>query len=233
MRMEPPTETAEPWWSPRKAKRVAGGRIPARPTSVKWGTERGTPISRYYVDRFVESRRQWIRGDVLEIKDRRYTTQFGSEVAKSDVLDIDGSNPMATVVADLAAAEAVPSEAFDCFLLTETLQYIFDLDRAISHAWRILKPGGVLLVTAPALSPLDSELREVDCWRFTERSLAELLGSRFGRESVEIVGYGNFRGNVAWLTGLALEDLPAGTLDEFDPSYTQLVAGWARKREDS
>ena len=37
------------------------------PMSDSWGFERGTPVDRYYIERFLERNADAIRGDVLEI----------------------------------------------------------------------------------------------------------------------------------------------------------------------
>jgi hypothetical protein len=109
-------------------------------------------VDRYYIERFLDEERREIRGRVLEVLNREYTEQFGAGVDRSDVLDLDPANPAATIVADLAAAESIPSETFDCFILTQTLQFIFDVGAAVDHAHRVLRPGGTLLCTVPAVS---------------------------------------------------------------------------------
>src|SRR6476659_10030110 len=58
------------------------------PLSYQWGTERGQPVDRYYIEQFLENYSNDIRGNVLEIKDSGYTKRFGSEVLKCDALDI-------------------------------------------------------------------------------------------------------------------------------------------------
>jgi len=78
-----------------------------RPLSGTWGFDRGTPVDRYYIERFLSEHREAIRGRVLEIKDSSYTREFGAGVVEAEVLDIDASNPNATIVADLGAADAV------------------------------------------------------------------------------------------------------------------------------
>ncbi len=92
------------------------------PLSDHWGRDRGTPVDRYYIEQFLAAERQAIRGRVLEVLNAEYTERFGVGVERSDVLDIDPSNTSATIVADLATADDVPSEAFDCIVLTQTLQ---------------------------------------------------------------------------------------------------------------
>jgi len=67
---------------------------------------------------------------VLEVKDSGYTERFGGErVRERHVIDIDPANRHATVVADLTAADHVPSDWFDCFIFTQTLHIIYDVAR--------------------------------------------------------------------------------------------------------
>ena len=113
--------------------------------SPYWGLERGTPVDRYYVERFLWENRADISGRVLELTDSGYTNRLGVGVTQADVLDIDPANENATFVDDLATGEALPADAFDCFILTQTLHIIYDVRGAIATAHRVLRPGGVLL----------------------------------------------------------------------------------------
>ena len=97
------------------------------PLSDEFGYDRGTPIDRYYIERFLAENRQHIQGRVLEVKDSGYSERFGEGVTRTDVLDIDTGNALATFVADLAAADTIPDATFDCFILTQTLQYVYDV----------------------------------------------------------------------------------------------------------
>jgi len=63
-----------------------------KPISRKFGFDRGTPIDRYWINKFIEENSQYIKGNVLEIGDSRYTKEFGKSVINSDVLDIDKKN---------------------------------------------------------------------------------------------------------------------------------------------
>jgi SAM-dependent methyltransferase len=84
-------------------------------------------------------------------------TQYGLEVTEG----LEPSGPMAEVarkrgmtVAD-AGAEEMPFEdaAFDTVMFNGSPGYIADLDAAVREAYRILKPGGrVLLIDVPAES---------------------------------------------------------------------------------
>ena len=196
-----------------------------RPVSYRWGRDRGTPVDRYYIERFLDAHRADITGRVLEVKSDDYARRFGTAVAHIDVLDIDSTNTGATIVADLAAADAVPDEAFDCFVLTQTLQYIFDVGAALRHAARILRPGGVLLATVPSVTRLSVEIADlVDYWRFTEASCIELVRREFGDPAPLVQSFGNVLTCTALLAGLAAEELPRSRLELDDPAFPLVVA---------
>lgn len=198
------------------------------PLSDAWGFDRGTPVDRYFIEHFLEAQRQDVRGRVLEIKDSGYTDRFGSIVERRDVLDIDPANPRATIIANLAAADSIAANQFDCFILTQTLQFIYDTRVVIAHAHRILRPNGVLLVTVPAVSRLDRRL--TDYWRFTTASCSTLFGEVFGAEQVSVRSYGNVLTGVAFLTGMACEELTRRELDTHDPYFPVIIAVRAIKR---
>jgi len=205
-------------------------RIPSRPISERWGYDRGTPIDRHYIEQFLATCSGDIRGVVLEIKDAGYTTSFGAGVERVDVLDIDPGNREATIVADLAAADAIPDRTYDCIVLTQTLQYIPDLAAAVSHLERILVPGGVVLATAPGITRVNDDIEGlVDYWRFTEAAARVLFEQSFPRESVEVETFGSLSSACAFLVGLASEELTAAELAAHDGRYAVVVAVRARK----
>lgn len=200
------------------------------PLSTEWGFDRGTPIDRYYIDQFLSEHQADIRGRVLEIKNSAYTERFGTAVEQREVLDIDSRNPDATIVADLANAYDVPTDAFDCFILTQTLQLIFDTRGAIQHAHRMLRPGGVLLVTVPTISRVVPRYGlETDYWRFTTAACAALFMPVFGERRVTITPYGNVLASTAFLTGMAAEELSRKELAMVDPYFPVIVGVRAEK----
>lgn len=201
-----------------------------RPVSHRWGYDRGLPIDRYYIERFLAEHRADIAGRVLEVKSDDYVRQFGDGVTHVDVLDVDSGNAKATIVADLAAADTMPDETFDCFVLTQTLQYIFDVGAALRHARRILRPGGVLLATVPSVTRVTTESTDLhDYWRFTTESCTELVRREFGDRAPLIRAYGNVLTCTAFLAGLAVEELPRSRLDLHDPAFPLVVAARAVK----
>ena len=195
------------------------------PLSEMWGFDRGLPVDRYYIEQFLEQHRQDVRGHVLEVHDRAYIDRFGSGVERADVLDIDEHNVQATIVADLARAHTLDGSRFDCFILTQTLHLIYDTRAAIRQAHRLLRPGGRLLATVPAVSRVGVNVGvQGDYWRFTAASCRVLFGEVFGTTRVEVHSYGNVLAAIAFLSGMAADELPRRKLDVNDPYFPVVVA---------
>jgi SAM-dependent methyltransferase len=204
-----------------------------KPVSKYWGFDRGKPVDRYYIEKFLSRHAPDIQGHVLEIGDDVYTLQFGRErVSKSDILHVAEGYPKATIVADLTRADHVPSDTFDCILCTQTLQLIYETPKAIRSLHRMLKPCGVLLLTIPGISRIsryDMD-RWGDYWRFTLASAQRLFTEVFPEDSVRIETYGNVLAATAFLHGLSVEELTEDELDDSDPDYEVTIAIRAMKR---
>jgi SAM-dependent methyltransferase len=202
------------------------------PIDPLFGGGRGKPVDRHYIERFLSENAADIRGRVLEVAEDNYTRRYGGgRVAQSDVIHADPGNPRATLVADLVDAGEIPNDAFDCFICTQTLTYIYDIQSAVATIHRILKPGGVLLATVPGISqisPYDRD-RWGEYWRFTTQSLRRLLTESFPPENVTVVAHGNVLASTAFLQGLAVEDLRHDELDHHDQRYEMLITGRAVK----
>ncbi|MFL5886405.1 MAG: class I SAM-dependent methyltransferase [Thermoleophilaceae bacterium] len=202
------------------------------PISANYGFDRGTPIDRYYIERFLRSHTADIRGRVLEIGDDDYTYRFGgSRVDRSDVLDAARDNPKATIVADIAHAPEIESNTFNCIICTQVLLLVYDVRAAIATLERILAPGGVLLLTVPGVSRICRPEADTwgDWWRFTTMSLRRLLEERFPASDLEVEAYGNVLTATAMLHGLAAEELGGGELSANDPDFEVTVAARAEK----
>lgn len=203
------------------------------PVSRRWGMERGTPLDRPYIEGFLARHAQDIRGRVLEIGNNVYTTRFGGErVSSSDVLNVLEGNPVTTIVADLSDGRDIPSDAFDAAIVTETLQLIYDVRAAIQTIHRILKPGGVVLVTVPGITPMgDVEWGYSWYWSFTALSIGKLFEESFRSEDVTIESHGNVLAAASFLYGLTAEDLTSEELEVHDPAYPVTLAVRAVKGE--
>jgi hypothetical protein len=203
------------------------------PLSQRWGFDRGRAVDRYYIEGFLARHQENVQGRVLEIADDTYTIKFGGDrVTHSDVLHVVHGRPNVTLVGDLQDAPHLPAAAFDCVILTQTLHLIYDVRAALRTVHRILKPGGVLLVTVPGItriSRFDME-RWGEYWRFTSRGIHRMLEDIFPEAPIQVEAYGNVLAATAFLYGLAAEELTPRELDHRDPDFEVVIGANVRKR---
>jgi glycosyltransferase involved in cell wall biosynthesis len=201
------------------------------PISRAFGIDRGRPIDRHYVEGFLDRHRDDIRGRVIEFRDDAHAHRFGDgRVEAADVPHVHEGNPAATYAANLAAADHVPSDAFDCVLCIQTLQLVFDLQAAVDTLYRILKPGGLALVTIPGITQGSRDERgDTWYWRFTPHSARRLFERVFPAERVELGVHGNVLAATAFLQGLSASELEPQELDFLDPRYDVVITVRARK----
>jgi SAM-dependent methyltransferase len=203
-----------------------------KPVSSHFGFDRGTPIDRYYIEKFLAAKSHHIRGRVLEIGDSSYSRRFGGDnVTAFEVLHASSRNRAATIVGDLTDIATLPEAAIDSFVCTQTFNFIFDVQKAVRGAHHVLKPGGVLLATVGGIGQISryDMTRWGDYWRFTTASISKLFDPVF-HGGVEIETYGNVLAATAFLQGVVVEDLPdPALLDEHDDDYQLIIAIVARK----
>lgn len=198
------------------------------PISPIFGIDRDLiSVERHYIEDFLKTHQSDIAGRVLEMGEPLYTEKFGgTAVTKSDVLNYVEGNPKATIVADLTDAPHIPDNTFDCIVITQTLQMIFEVDKAIATMHRILKPGGVVLATSHGITKV-ARREGIDdwgeYWHFTTQSSKKLFGDVFGRAHIDVSSYGNILTTIASLHGLAASEIDPVELDHNDPDYELLV----------
>jgi len=196
-----------------------------QPVSREFGYDRGLPIDRYYIERFLETHRRDVTGRTLEIGDDEYTRRYGGDrTTRRDVLHVHGRNPAATIVGDLAAAPQIADATFDCIVVTQTLHLIYDVDRAVATLYRILRPGGVVLATFPGISQLSrDEWIRTWSWAFDSRLARQLFAIQFGDQGVTVQTHGNSLAAASFLQGLATPELAPAQLDAHETGCELLV----------
>ena len=201
------------------------------PFNTQFGYDRGGPVDRYYIENFLEQQKSFIAGRVLEIGDNEYTLRFGGErIAQSDILHVDEKNPKATFVGDLSNAPHLPDNAFDCIILTQTLHLIYDYVSAIKTCYRILKPGGRLLLTVPGISHIDQDKwKDIWLWSFTNTSISKILAEVFPTDKTTITTHGNVLVATAFLYGMGLPEIKKKKMDYCDPHYQVIITACAIK----
>jgi SAM-dependent methyltransferase len=202
-----------------------------QPLSRVFGYDRGTPIDRYYIEKFLQSNSNDISGRLLEIGDASYTRRFGTNLSHVDVLHAMPGNPHATLIGDLATGHGIPHAAFDCIILTQVLPFIFDVRGAVAACHRALKPGGVVLATVPGISQISRHDmdRWGDFWRFTDRSARQLFEEAFGAGQIEVETFGNVAVATKFLQGLALEEINPEELESNDPDFQLIITIKAKR----
>jgi len=208
------------WRRPRKL-----GELRRTTPFTTWGSSRGGPLDRVYVGWFIEEHAADMHGRVLEIAGDEYITRFGRGVTQADVLDVFDDNPKATIVADLARADAISDDTFDCLVVTQVLLLVQDIAAALRECHRILKPGGVLLATTPGitrLAPIESQTLG-QWWHLTSMSARSLAEDAFGAGNVEVRAYGNVLAAAGFLYGLGEWDVSREELAVHDPAFEVIV----------
>ena len=195
------------------------------PFSIDFGYDRGGPVDRYYIENFLKKEGACIKGRALEIGDNEYTLLFGgNKVLQSDILHIDATNTKATFVGDISNAPHLPDNAFDCIVLTQTLHLIYDFKGALATCHRILKPGGVLLLTSPGITPIASGAwKETWYWSFTDKALKRLVTEAFPVGNIEIETFGNVFVATAFLYGTGISEVTKERLEHKDPQFQVII----------
>jgi SAM-dependent methyltransferase len=204
------------------------------------GRQRGEPVVRYYWREFLERHRDDIRGRALEIGDTATLRRFGGDrVASAEAIDLAARDGV-TVVADLARADALASDHYDCFVVPFTMHHIYDLDAALHHAIRILKPGGVLLVNFPCVDYYFPDGLDMGTgrplwvfWTFTPLHVHNLLrGAGLRSGDYQLTAYGNLFARIAYQLNMPVEELTPRERDHRDPGHPLQVCVRAVKPKD-
>jgi SAM-dependent methyltransferase len=203
------------------------------PISPIFGIDRGFPIERYYIEKFLSENRTDVRGRCLEMGDPFYIKKFGDQrITHIDVLHVKAGNSAATIIADLTTADHIPSDTFDCIIFTQTLQMIYDMKAALRTLHRILKPGGVLLLTSHGTSKIGRRLGRDgwgEYWRITTQAAEKLFADTFEGADIRVGSYGNVFTSCCCLHGIASEEISTEDLDYNDPDFEVVVTVRAKK----
>jgi hypothetical protein len=201
-----------------------------KPVSKVFGLDRGTSVGRFYIEKFLTENKDHIRGTILEVGESTYAEKFGHHIEKIEVINIEPASGV-TLIADLTRLETIPESIVDCFICTQTLNFIYDVRHAISGCFKVLKKNGVILATVSGISKIsryDME-RWGDYWRFTVLSSKRLFSEAFGSENVETDFYGNVLSSVAAIEGISAQELTEEELTVKDNDYQMLITIKARK----
>lgn len=201
-----------------------------KPVSTVFAFDRGTPIDRIYIEDFLKKNSALIYGSTLEIAENTYSQKFGANIKTFEILNRTES-PNATIIGDLTDIKTLPGNRIDCFICTQTLNFIYDYKEAIKGAHHLLKKNGVILASVSGISQISAYDmdRWGDYWRFTTLSIKRVFAEVFGEENVEVDFYGNVLSSVAFLEGISAEELTMEELFYKDANYQLTIVVKAKK----
>lgn len=195
-----------------------------KPFSRRFGAERGVPIDRYYIEKFLDDNKKYIRGDVAEIAENTYTLKYGTDVKESYIYHVEGLNGAKRV--NLETGEGITENSIDCLILTQTLQTIYNIDKAMKNIKKLLKKNGVALITLPGITQIC--IRDYnnwgDRWRFTDSVAKEMaVKAGFDLDKIEVKSFGNIKTCFALLYGLCLRDMKQEDFEYSDKQYQMVI----------
>jgi SAM-dependent methyltransferase len=185
------------------------------PISTGFGFERGTPIDRYYLNRFIEEVRSQVRGVVIEIGgslNNRTVYNFvnAREYHAMDLIQ----RPDVDIVGNAEDPAAFPASSIDSVIAFNVLEHCREPWVVIDNALLWLKPGGALFCMVPNAQRIHK--MPGDYWRPLPQAVSWML-RRFSTHQLRV--YGNPIALVASFMGIASEEVPRRDLDFFNPDY--------------
>jgi glycosyltransferase involved in cell wall biosynthesis len=196
------------------------------------GRLRGTPIVRYYWASFLQQHQRDFHGRALEIGTTTTIRQYGgAELTHAEAIDLQAHSPEVNVVADLSRADHVAADSYDCFVNQFSMHLIYDVEAALYHSVRLLKPGGVLLVNFPCVDYNFSRGLDMGTgsplylyWWFTPIQVENLLRRvGLGTADYSITLYGNLFARVAYQMNMPAEELTRRELKHIDAGHPLLI----------
>lgn len=80
------------------------------------------------------------------------------------------------IVADLCDT-GLEAEEFDLIIVSQTIEHIYDFNKAINECYRMLKTGGYLIIDCPFVYPFHGTSDYGDYWRISHQGLRKQLRS--------------------------------------------------------
>jgi len=129
---------------------------------------------------------QYGRGEVLDIGcgNKPYAALFTDQTTRYIGVDIEQSHLQKVDIICPATDIPLPDASFDTVLCTQTIEHVFDHRQLLSEAFRLLRPGGHLILSGPFYWPLHEVPH--DFFRFTRYGFEQLLVTAgFSVQSIE------------------------------------------------
>ena len=128
-------------------------------------------------------------GALLDIGcgNKPYERMFDGKVSSYTGCDLVQSDRQRVDILCPATDIPVQPSSFDTVLTTQVIEHVDDHRLLVAEAYRVLRPGGILILSAPMYWPLHEE--PYDFFRFTKHGLRHLLQAS-GFEVLKIMANG-------------------------------------------
>jgi SAM-dependent methyltransferase len=138
-------------------------------------------MRRYYLDKILCDGGLEFKGTVLDIGGQRVNRRGRFQIPENKLgswMTLN-SNPdhEPDIVCELPEIKC-DDLSVDTVLMTETIEYIFDVEALLKEIHRVLKDGGRFYLSAPLFNPIHGD-HQTDYYRFTESFYRKLFENRF------------------------------------------------------
>lgn len=116
-----------------------------------------------------------VHGDLIDIGCGKlpFKKFLLTQVSKYDSLDIKQFSSEVNIIADVQDMNMIKADTYDTVICLEVLEHVSSPSKALSEINRILKPGGLIIISVPHLSRLHDLPN--DYFRFTQNGISFLL----------------------------------------------------------
>lgn len=140
------------------------------------------------LDELQEKYKDLYRGVVLDIggRDRGKFRKPKNKVDKWIFADIDGENNP-DIILDVSDMKSLKSESVDIVNAIELFEHVKKPKQGLRECYRVLKQGGIMLLSAPFLYPIHADPCDFQRWTKSKWEL-ELKNAGFKIQKVKIMG---------------------------------------------
>lgn len=190
-----------------------------------FGFLRGSPIDRYYLNKFIDKIKPEIVGNILEIgatSEAKEAYQLSDDCAYH-VLNIE-AYPGVDIVGDVHDVNLIQPGSFDTILLFNVLEHCYAPWIVIENIYTWLKPGGKCFAMVPGAVRIHNVPK--DYWRPLPEAFTWMLRN-FSQH--QIFAYGNPMTVAASFYGISQEELTTAELDAYHPDFPVAICIAATK----
>ena len=158
---------------------------------------------------FLRETHSWQRRQMKKFKGRVLDVGCGQKpyanwITPGNVCEYIGLdvNPGADITVNVGEKWPVEDKTVDCILLTQVMEHLGDPEEVIKEMKRVLKIGGIILVTAPFLHPAHG--LPYDYTRYTQQGITNIFSNGFKIiENTTAGGFGTVMASLilTWIDG--------------------------------